>query len=359
MPFRKASELETTEEEQPQTLDSFEFISADTCPAPLIQEITDFLDSQSTSHPFQFPQWAGGKSYLALYRREGRLCCFAKCGVFYPASRVFRSVRALAVTRGPVADDLDDMRAGLRHLVDAAKRISVAFIEIIPEWTGNFAEAAGRMLARNGWRSADQARTSLRLNLGGEREQLLGSFRKVTRYEIRRCEKLKVEVAMAHTEKEYEDWIHLYGDMARDKGFEPEDYAHVRQVLRWLGDEPDRGGLLLARKDARVVGGIMILRAGRRCWYVLGATAKDEPLSPGYLLQWRAIQWAKEMGCCEYDFGGYQEGTKSGTGFFKRGFCNEVVKFLPASRFITSPSRQRTSELVRRVRRRLQSFRKS
>ena len=116
MPFRKALELETTKEEEPQTLGSFEFISSDSCPAHLIREITEFLDSQTTSHPFQFPQWAGGKSYLALYRRQGRLRYFAKCGVFYPASRVLRSVRALAVTRGPVADDLDDMAVSYTHL---------------------------------------------------------------------------------------------------------------------------------------------------------------------------------------------------------------------------------------------------
>jgi len=359
VPVRKVSGLETSEEDEQQRAESFEFISADKCPAHLLREITDFLDSQNTSHPFQFPQWAGGKPYLALYRRQGRLCWFAQCGVFYPASRVLRSVRALAVNRGPVADDLDIVESGLRHLVDAATRNRFAFVEIIPEWSGSFAAAAGRMLSESGWQSTDEARTSLRVKLSGELEPLLASFRKVTRYEIRRCQKLSVEVTMATSEKDHEDWIRVYGEMAMEKDFAPEDFGHIRKVLRWLGTEPARGGLLLARKDSRTVGGIVIIRSGTRCWYVWGATAKDDKFSPGHLLQWRAIQWAKEIGCGEYDFCGYREGTQSGTAFFKRGFSDDVVTFSPASRYITNRSRQRTSEIVRRVSLRLQPFRKS
>lgn len=339
--------------------DSFELVSAQRCTSSLAREIADFLDSQNTSHPYQLPQWAGEKAYLALYRRQGKLCWFAQCGVFYPASRVVRAIRAFSVGHGPVADDLEVMEAGLRNLVDAAKGNGIAFVEITPEWSDAYADAVKCVLEHDGWRSRDEARMSLRLGLGEEPERLLASFRKVTRYEIRRCEKLGLELSWERTEEHYQDWLRLYRGMAREKHFEPEDCAHILQVLRWLSEEPDRGGLLLARKDSRLVGGIVVIRVGRRCWYVLGATAKEDKFSPGHLLQWRAIQWAKEMGCSEYDLGGYREGTGSGTAFFKRGFCDNVVKFPPASRYIVSPARQRTSEIIRRMRNGLLQFGKS
>lgn len=326
----------------------FQLLRASQCSAHIVQEITGFLDTQNTSHPFQFPQWADTQTYLAFVRQQAELRWFAQCGVFYPAGRILRPIRALSLNRGPVCDDLDLAETGLRYLVEAGRRKGFAFIDIAPEWTGDFAAAAGGALARNGWQPLSTRRSSLRLDLSPDFNQLLGNFRKVTRYEIRRSERLDVEVSMARDENDYDHWLGLYRDMAKEKHFAAEDCGHIRHVLRWLGTEPRRGGLLLAHKDGRLLGGIVIVRSGVRCWYVLGATSKGDKFSAGHLLQWRAIQWAKEQGCLEYDFSGgeYREGADCGTAFFKRGFCDQVVHFLPAHRQVISGTRVRVSNLV-------------
>lgn len=336
-------------------VDSLDFVSGAHCPEHVVREIATFLDTQNTSHPFQFPQWAGRGGYLAAFRRQGELRCFAQCGVFYPAGRIFWSIRALTVNRGPVCDDLDLIEAGLRHLVETGSRMGFTFIDITPEWTGEFAESAGSMLARNGWQPHPATRSSLLLDLGPNLDQLLANFRKVTRYEIRRSERQDVEVRTARDENDYEHWLRLYLGMAKVKHFAAEDSSHIRHLLRWLGAEAGRGGLWLAHKEGRLLGGIVIVRSGGRCWYVLGATSKDDKFSAGHLLQWRAIQWAKEIGCREYDFGGYREGANSGPAFFKRGFCENVVRFLPPHRYMLSQSRHRGSGLIAVLRRSLQS----
>lgn len=339
--------------------ESFEFIRAGRPTAALNSEVANFLDSQQTSHPFQFAEWAGEGAYLALYRREGILRWFAQGGVFYPASRVLRPIRALNLNRGPVCDDLEIMEIGLRRLIEVARRERFARIDIMPEWYGEFSEAAGVMLARNGWNIFGTSRQSLRLGLDPTLDGLLASFRKATRYEIRRSERHNLEIRMAKNDEEREEWLQLYTKMAHDKKFPADDLSHLRRILRWLGTDPGRGGLLLAHKESKLLGGIMLVRSGSCCWYLSGATAKDEKFSAGHLLQWRGLQWAQQNGCREYDFGGYREGTTSGPAFFKRGFCDNIVNFLPASRYVVSASRQRTSELISRLRRGLASSKKS
>jgi hypothetical protein len=351
---KRVSRQANSVDEQLQIVDAldFQFVSASRSPAHLVQEIVGFLDTQNTSHPFQFPQWAGKGTYLAMFRRQAELRWFAQCGVFYPAGRILRPIRALTLNRGPVCDDLDLMETGLRRLVEAGSREGFAFIDIAPEWTGDFAESAGGMLARNGWQPLSARRSSLRLDLSPDLDQLLGNFRKVTRYEIRRSERQEVEVSMARDESDCDHWLRLYLEMAKEKQFAAEDCGHIRHVLRWLGAQASRGGLLLAHKDRRLLGGIVIVRTGARCWYLLGATSKDDKFSAGHLLQWRAIQWAKKQGCLEYDFSGgeYREGVDGGTAFFKRGFCDDVVHFLPSHRHVISGTRVRVSDLVSKFR---------
>jgi hypothetical protein len=325
---------------------SFQFVKASECPADVVREIAGFLDTQDTSHPFQFPQWSGAGTYFALVRRRVEILWFAQCGVFHPAGRILWPIRALSLNRGPVCDDLDLAEIGLRHLVEAGSRKGFAFIDIAPEWTGQYADSAGGMLARGGWQPRSAPRSSLRLDLSPDLDRLLGNFRKATRYEIRRAERQEVEVTTASDENDCDGWLGLYLDMAKKKQFAAEDCGHIRHVLGWLGSEAGRGGLLLAHKDGRLLGGIVIVRSGVRCWYILGATAKDDKFSAGHLLQWRAIQWAKERGCLEYDFGGYTEGQSGGPAFFKKGFCENVVRFLLPQRYTISRARLQVSDVV-------------
>jgi hypothetical protein len=312
----------------------------------MVQEIAGFLDTQDTSHPFQFPQWSGAGTYFALVRRQAEILWFAQCGVFHPAGRILWPIRALSLNRAPVCDDLDLAEIGLRYLVEAGSQKGFAFIDIAPEWTDQYADSASGMLARNGWQPRSERRSSLRLDLRPSLDRLLGNFRKATRYEIRRSERQEVEVTIACNENDCDYWLGLYLDMAKKKQFAAEDCGHIRRVLRWLGSEARRGGLLLAHKDGRLLGGTVIVRSGVRCWYVWGATAKDDRFSAGHLLQWRAIQWAKEQGCLEYDFGGYTEGRSGGPAFFKKGFCENVVRFVLPQRYTISRARLHMSDVV-------------
>jgi hypothetical protein len=328
---------------------SFQVVERAQWTTSLLDEVGRFLDSQDTSQPFQWPQWADDGWLLALVRSHGRIQWLALCGVIYPASRFMRPIWALNIHRGPVCDNLDLLEKGQQELVRHAAKMGAAYIDIAPEWSGEFAGSAGVMLERNGWQEITGLRSTLRLSLIPSLEELLASFRKTTRYEIRRSIE-RIEVRMGEGDADCHDFINIYGQMAREKEFPSERPEFLLGLLRWLAADKTRGGLLLAYEEGKPRGGIFIVRSGVRCWYFLGATSKDG-VGVGHLLQWRAIQWAKENGCLEYDFNGYREGATSGPALFKKGFCDRVVHFIPAHRYVVIPGRYRAFEAISRMRR--------
>ena len=307
---------------------------------PVIQrEIEDFLDRQSNSHPFQFPDWTAERPerssvspYYAIVRDQGRVRWFASCGVSLPMGKWLHRVRSLTVYRGPACDDLEVTLYGLRRLVETGKELGFVCLEIVPDWIERPEWSAGDALLREGWTALAGAGVSLRLDLRVGEDELFRSFRKGTRYEIRRSEQQGVLVRLAESDDDLDSLHQVYSAMALRKKFDSGDAARQSHVLRWIARNKDRGAVLLAFKDAELLGGTLVVRAGSRAWYILGATTKNHRLSAGHLLQWHAIRWAKEHRCTEYDFGGYREGAETGPALFKRGFCQAVVRFTPAYR---------------------------
>jgi hypothetical protein len=318
----------------------FEFLKTQELAPAIHREIEAFLDRQSNSHPFQFPNWTGERNgderedmYCAIVREQGEMRWFALCGVTFPVGKWLRPIRSLMVYRGPACDDADLTLYGLRNLVEKSKELGFAYVEIAPDWVERPEWSVGSALSGDGWQLLPDRRSSLRLDLAAGNDELLRSFRKATRYEIRRSEQQGIVIRFAQDEGDLQEFQRIYFEMAKKKNFLAVEPSHLSHVLRWIVNEKDRGSLLLAFKEATLLGGTLVVRVATRSWYVFGATTKDDRLSAGHLLQWHAIRWAKEHGCADYDFGGFREGVNTGPALFKRGFCQAVVQFSPAYRY--------------------------
>ena len=328
---------------------SFESFAPNDLTSALTQQISDFLDSQETSHPFQFPQWAGDGSRLVLAREQGRIRWFANCGVQFPLGSRLRPLRAITVNRGPVCDDLEFWRTTLGEFAEEIRGERFLCLDAAPDRT----ESPGlnpTSLFGSGWNPSGETRVSLRLNVTKTEDELMAGLRKNTRYDLRRAERASVEVELSKQESDIQEFLRLYLRLAERKDFAPDPEAHIHLVIRWLMGEPGRGALLLARHQTALVGGAVIIRSGKRCWYVWGANDKHDQFSAGHLLQWRAILWAKAHGCSEYDFGGYTPGATSGPAWFKEGFGGEIVRFVPAHRRVLRPQWHRLVQTLAKIR---------
>jgi len=341
----------------------FEFLKTQQLTPAIHREIEAFLDRQNNSHPFQFPNWSGRQNggerqdmYCATLRQQGEIRWFALCGVVFPVGEWLRPIRSLMVNRGPACDDADLMVYGLGKLLEKSRELGLAYVDIDPDWVERPEWSVGNTLCRSGWQLLGESRSSLRLDLAAGNDELLRSFRKATRYEIRRSEQQGVTIRFAQDEEDIQDFLSIYFEMARKKNFLPDEESHMSHALRWIVDEKDRGVLLLAFKEATLLGGTLVVRAATRSWYVFGATTKDDRLSAGHLLQWHAIRWAKEHGCVDYDFGGYCEGINTGPAVFKRGFCQTVVQFPPVYRY---PLKRRLCSILEFVNRARSKWRSS
>jgi hypothetical protein len=319
----------------------FEFLKTQELAPAMRREMDSFLDRQSNSHPFQFPDWMGAghsdereKKYCAVVREQGEIRWFAHCGVSFPAGKWLRPIRNLVVNRGPVCDDAELTLYGLRKLVEKSKELGFAYVKVAPDWVERPEWGVESALADEGWQMLPERRSTLRLDLKPATDELLQSFRKDTRFNIRRSERQGVVIRRAQDERDIQEFERIYFAMAGMKHFPAEEPGHFSHVLRLIVKEKDRGALVLASKDATPLGGVLVVRAGQRGWGVFSATVKDTGLTAGHLLQWGAIQWAKEHGCVEYDFGGYREGIHTGPASFKRGFCEAVVHFAPNYKYI-------------------------
>jgi lipid II:glycine glycyltransferase (peptidoglycan interpeptide bridge formation enzyme) len=63
--------------------------------------------------------------------------------------------------------------------------------------------------------------------------------------------------------------------------------------------------LLLAEFNGEPLAALMVFAAGKRSWYLYGASASlHRDRMPTYLLQWEAMKWARSVGCAQYDLWG-------------------------------------------------------
>lgn len=328
---------------------AFEFFTPHDLPPTVAEEIVRFLDSQDTGHPFQLPVWASALSRFALSRTAGQIRWFACCGTLFPLGTRLPWLRALTINRGPVCDDIELWRAGLDELVQYAKENGFVYVDAAPDRLHPMGRGSSFVFGPD-WKPLGEGRVSLRLALTTAEEELLAGLRKSTRYEVRRAERVGVSVEPAKKADEAEEFLRLYSRLGGRKGFVTDSPGHVRCVIQWLMSEPSRGVLMLARDRGSIAGGAVIVRSGKRCWYVWGANDEHDRFSTGQLLQWQAMLWAKSQGCAEYDFGGYTPGATSGPAWFKEGFGGEVVQFAPAHRRVLRRGFCRLSETMAKLR---------
>ena len=192
------------------------------------------------------------------------------------------------------------------------------------------------LIGRNWIESREQIqfRNSIYLSLAQSNEELLKNMKQKTRYNIRLSERKGVTVRVGES-KDFENLYHLYVETAlRDKFVirEKPYYLNVWNKFYKSGYcEP-----IIAEYDEKILAAVIIYYFGSKAYYVYGMSSEENRnLMATYLLQWKAIQRAKERGCSIYDLWGapdeISESDKMwGVYKFKLGFGGELIKTIGA-----------------------------
>src|SRR5271166_2614474 len=165
--------------------------------AAQLTEVEEFLDSQETGHPFQFPQWGDSKAIAMMLRHGGKIRWYGSFGVQSPLGRRVPRIRALIANRGPVCNDGELWSAAADELAEKMRRQRFAYLDVSPEWVVQSAEDRSRLSDDSVWECRGKARASLRLDLSKSDDEIFAGFRKNSRYEVRRAERFGTQVSLA------------------------------------------------------------------------------------------------------------------------------------------------------------------
>lgn len=274
------------------------------------------------------------------------------------AQLLIRSIYGLAVAyapRGPLlsGDALLD-RALLRLLRRVARRRRAAFLRLEPNLLEGAAgaNALHSLLLVEGFRPSDplQPRASIHLDLAPAPEVLLAAVSKGHRADVRRAERNGVTVRVGASNADLDAFYAIMEATGARQGFGIHGRTYYQDAWQLFGDA---ARLLLAEQDGRVVAAFLVFAWGREAQYMYsGSTEAGLKAGANHLLQWRAIQWARERGARIYDLWGVpdafgrmasaseQERARLeevarqhplyGVYRFKKGWGGKVVRYLPA-----------------------------
>jgi peptidoglycan pentaglycine glycine transferase (the first glycine) len=262
------------------------------------------------------------------------------------AQILFRGVGPFAaayVPRGPLASDLSpgELAAFTQAIdVECRKRRGIAIL-IEPETAGLPMSLGSSAL----WTPNDvivQPRRTIKVCVQNSDDELLGRMKPKTRYNVRLAQRRGVTVRRGGIQDIPSFYRLLEETAARDEfGIHAIDYFD--DLVRVFGDD---SALFIAEYDDEPAAGLLALRTPREVIYMYGATRSEHQRHmPAYLIQFRAMQWARDSGCQMYDFWGIpasdtppDDRADSGSSInirdgmwgvyrFKQGFGGDVVSY--------------------------------
>jgi lipid II:glycine glycyltransferase (peptidoglycan interpeptide bridge formation enzyme) len=199
------------------------------------------------------------------------------------------------------------------------------------------------------------------LDLTKSEEELLSAMRKATRYEIRKAEKLGVQVSASKDVKLISSFYKLQLSTARRQKFVPFSEKFFSEQFKVFFNA-DKAHIYTAIFQKKVLAQAFVIFYGSEAVYHYGVSTEEGRKYPGaYLIQWEAIKEAKKRGLKKYNFWGVAPvGDNShrfaGVSLFKRGFGGEDVQYLPAHDIIINRQKYLVNFVIETVRRRIRGL---
>lgn len=250
----------------------------------------------------------------------------------------------LFIPHGPILRDEKNnqeeeeiLRVFLDQLKRLAKKEKVSFIRISPLLERN---KENQELFKNlGFRNAPihmHAEVTWTTDIDKDEEDILMGMRKTTRNLVRRAQKDGVVITADTSDQSIENFYELYRQTARRHSFVPFSKKYIDSEVSVFSKASDVK-VYSAIWGNKLLSTSIIVFFGHSAFYHHGANSiENQKIPAAYLLQWQAMQEAKNRGKKYYNFWGIAENEEDkshpwhGLTFFKKGFGGYRTEYLQA-----------------------------
>ena len=275
--------------------------------------------------------------------------------------------RYLEIPCGPLIDwgDQDLTKAALAEISKIAKRENCVFVRIRPQLMANTKNL--KILAELGLKKSPMhlaAEHTVMIDLTKSEDELLANMRRQTRYEVRRADKLGIEVTKSNAEDTFREFHGVQMETAKRQGFVPPDLKTLMAEKEAFGknaqiyvakinpdaaekasnkalEEAPGPAPKKASGMAPVAYGLIIGDGREADYYEAASTELNRKLPGAYALLWRAMRDLKSNGYERFNLWGIAPAGQphhryAGVTTFKTGFGGDVIEYVPAHDLVIS-----------------------
>jgi lipid II:glycine glycyltransferase (peptidoglycan interpeptide bridge formation enzyme) len=223
-------------------------------------------------------------------------------------------------------------------LADRLPMRDAFLVKVEPEIVESRADASAWLHAglRKSPSDVQMSRSTIVVDIDGDEDALLASFKPKCRYNIRLASRRGVEVAaVPMTDANIATMYSLMATTRERAGFFLRSEAYFRGYWE-LQAASGQAQLFFASWQGQVLAGVFATFVGTRGWYKDGGSIKEhsELMAP-HLLQWEVMRWLRGRGVRSYDLVAVPHSTHLtaadplyGLYRFKSGFSETVTDFV-------------------------------
>ncbi len=266
-----------------------------------------FVHAHPRAHVLQLPAWGALKADFGWQVLRVGLTPLHSAQLVAGAQLLLRSFGRLGslayLPMGPLVSAADQWPALWPALHRRAARRRAFMLKWEP---GHVAQPTSQQLADWRFHAGShyiQPPRTLVIDLCADEDGLLARMNQGTRRKLRLGIKRGVRCRQA-TAADLPAFTQLMAETGARNDFGVHAAAYYRRAFERFVPHGN-AALWLAEHADELLAGVMVFRAGRRAWYLYGASSsRKRNLMAAYAAQWAAIRWAQAGGCRAYDLWG-------------------------------------------------------
>jgi lipid II:glycine glycyltransferase (peptidoglycan interpeptide bridge formation enzyme) len=308
--------------------------------------------------------WYWGEFHKALNKtivRTGFYKGGNLIGVMLSIVEDARRGRYITVPAGPIIDWENNnlVEKFISEIKYIAKLNKCVFVRVRPQLLAN--DFAKNLFKKYGFVDAPMhlhAELTTQLDITKSTDEIIAKMRKATRYEIKKAEKLGIQVDKTSDPKAIKTFYDLEIETSKRQGFVPFSFQFLNEQFKVFA-KAGKALLYTAKYKGDILAQAFVIFYGQEAAYHYGASTLNGRRFPGaYLIQWNAIKDARDRGIKRYNFWGVAPLEQTGHRFygvsvFKRGFGGEDVEYLHAKDLVINKPGYVINFLIENVRKRI------